>query len=291
MMNLLLCGLNSYLGRAGLTYLSGGGYNVYGIVRDLDLLKRKMGESIDARLYSVDLIKKGEAFYRFGIEELDLSIYFAQIPNQRDELGVQYELLSLRNFIFLSQRNGCNRIVYVGRTYDKAYLKAVEALFVELGVVYTILLKDLAVGLGSSFDLFMHEALENKRMYLYSRLGDMKFRPIILSDLFSFIKKVNWKDSFIYQCLEFGGEQIMTINELIQWYINKRGCAGHYKVFSIPHKRLSIWLNKLLYGVDSEIYDDYLLGIMGGGGADNSLWQQQIDFKLQPIKENAIFTP
>lgn len=290
MMNLLLCGLNSYLGRAGLTYLPGKGYNIYGIARDVDLLKRKIGVTLDATLHSVDLIKKGNAFYSFSIEEVELSIYFSQIPNQRDQLGIQYELLSLRNFIFLSQRNGCNRIVYVGRNYNKIYLKAVEALFVELGVVYTILLKDLAVGLGSSFDLFMEEVLRNKRMYLYSRLGDVKFRPIILSDLFLFIKKVNWKDSFVCQRLEFGGEQVMTINDLIQWYINNRGGADYYKVLSISNKRLSIWLNKMLYGIDSEIYDDYLQGVLGGGEADNSLWQEQVDFKPQPIKESTIFT-
>ncbi|MDR2283854.1 MAG: hypothetical protein LBE37_11620 [Sphingobacterium sp.] len=290
MMNLLLCGLNSYLGRAGLTYLPGEGYHVHGVVRDLDLLKRKMETPVDATLHSVDLIKKERSFYSFSVEGIELSIYFAQIPNQRDELGVQYELLSLRNFVFLSQRNGCNRIIYVGRTSDKNYLKAVESLFVELGVVYTILLKDLAVGLGSSFDLFMKEALKNRYVYLYSRLGNMKFRPIILSDVFSFIKKVNWKERFINQCLEFGGERVMTINDLIQWYINKSGEISRSKVFLIPSKRISIWLNKLLYGIDSEVYEDYLLGIMGGSVSDNSLWQQQVDFKPLPIKESFSFT-
>ncbi|MFD2555667.1 Rossmann-fold NAD(P)-binding domain-containing protein [Sphingobacterium tabacisoli] len=290
MKNLLLCGLNSYLGRAGLTYLPGEGYRIHGIARDLNLLKGRMGTSIDATLHSVDLIKKERSFYGFNVEGIELSIYFAQIPNQRDELGVQYELLSLRNFIFLSQRNGCNRIVYVSRTSDRTYLEAVESLFVELGVMYTVFLKDLAIGLGSSFDLFMEEALKNRYVYLYSGLANKKFRPIILSDVFSFIKKVNWKDSFVNQRVEFGGERMMAISDLIQWYINNRGETAKIKIFSIPSKSVSIWLNKLLYGIDSELYDDYLMGIMGGGVSDNSIWQQQVDFKPLPIKESLAFT-
>ncbi len=282
-MNLLLCGLNSYLGRAGLAYLPDDKHSVFGIARDVGLLKEKMGAGINATLYSVDLIKKGVAYDSFNIEGLNLSIYFAQIPNQKDQLGVQYELLSLRNFIFLSRQNGCDRIVYVGRAHDKGYLKAVEALFVELGVVYTILLKDLAIGLGSSFDLFMDELLKTKNIFLYAGLVNKKFKPIILADLFSFIKSVNWQESFINQCLEFGGEQLMSVNELVKWSIKIRGQQDKHQVFSIPSKLLTIWINKLLHGVDRDIYDDYLLGIMGGGESHNSLWQGQVDFKTSPI--------
>lgn len=284
MTNLLLCGLNSYLGRAGLTYLTGEGYRVFGIVRDVGLLKRTMVEDVNATLFSIDLIKRKEAFDNFHVGDLGLSIYFAQIPNQKDQLGVQYELLALRNFIFLSQRNGCNRVIYVGRTYDKSYLDAVESLFVESEVSYTILLKDLAVGPGSSFEGLMDEVLQNKSIYICHRLARIKFKPIILSDLFAFIKKVDWQSTFINQRIEFGGERLMSVNELIHWNIKKFGKHIKYNVFSLPSRTLSIWLNKILYGIDVEVYNDYLLGIMGAQETDNSVWREQVDFTVSPIE-------
>lgn len=284
MMNLLLCGLNSYLGRAALSFLPDAEHNVFGLVRDVDLLKRKVNTDINATVFSVDLIKKGKSFDDFHIQRLDLSIYFAQIPHQKDQLGIQYELLSLRNFIFLSQRNGCSRIVYIARAHDTGYLKEVEDLFLELGVQYTILLKDLAVGVGSSFERLIDEMLKNRLIYLYSKLGNVKFKPILLSDLFSFIKKVNWQESFICQWIEFGGERVMDMNELVRWYITRRGVQMDYKVFSVPSKKLAIWFNKLLYGIDSQLHDDYLLGTMGAQVTDNTLWQGQVDFVTIPIE-------
>ena len=285
MMNLLLCGLNSYLGRSALSCLPDDEHRVFGLIRDVDLLKRNLDNNVNATIFSIDLIRKGKTFDDFHTEGLDLSIYFSQIPNQRDQLGVQYELLSLRNFIFLSQRDGCNRIVYVGGTHDQTYLGAVEALFEEMEVEYTILLKGLAVGKGSSFDRFMDEVLKNRLIYLYARLGRIKFKPIILSDFFSFIKQVNWQNNFINQCIEFGGERLMSVNELIRWYIKMRGDQMNYKVFAIPSKRLSIWLNKLLYGIDGEVYNDYLLAIMEGQGAGNPPRQREIDFVTLPIEQ------
>ncbi|MBL1408614.1 hypothetical protein [Sphingobacterium faecale] len=284
MTNLLLCGLNSYLGRAGLANMPGNGYKVFGIVRDVNLLKGKMDGDVNASLFSIDLIKKGKAFEDFHIEDLDLSVYFAQIPNQKDKLGVQYELVSLRNFICLSKRNGCNRIIYVGRTYDKSYLDAVESLFIEVGVNYTILLKDLAVGPGSSFEGLMNEVLQNKSIYICHRLARIKFKPIILSDLFAFIKKVDWQSTFINQRIEFGGERLMSVNELIHWNIKKFGKHIKYNVFSLPSRTLSIWLNKILYGIEVEVYNDYLLGIMGAQETDNSVWREQVDFTVSPIE-------
>ncbi|WP_205601699.1 hypothetical protein [Sphingobacterium sp. xlx-130] len=283
-MNLLLCGLNSYLGRAALSFLPDSAHKVFGIVRDVDLLKRKMSADLNVTIFPVDLIKKGKSFDDFHIESLDLSIYFAQRKNQKDGLGIQYELLSLRNFIFLSKRAGCNRVVYVARAYDTGCLMAVEDLFQELGVQYTILLKDLAVGSGSSFERLMDEMLKNRLIYLYSELGNIKFKPILLSDLFSFIKKVNWQDSFICQWIEFGGERIMDMNELVQCYITQRGVQMGYRVFSLPSKKLAVWFNKLLYGIDSQLYDDYLLGMIGAQITDNTLWKEQVDFATIPIE-------
>src|SRR5690606_33778410 len=120
-MEVLVCGVNSYLGRASVSCLQEDGYNVHGLVRDIRLLSYNTPEPITADIAVVDLIKKGTEYENFSLSQLDLSFYFTQIPDLDDKIAIQYELLSLRHFILLSQRNGCNRIIYVGRTYDKNY--------------------------------------------------------------------------------------------------------------------------------------------------------------------------
>lgn len=285
MINLLLCGLNSYLGRAALLHLPDNEYRVFGVVRDIELLKGKVKEDINASVFSVDLIKKGEAFDCFHVGDLSLSIYFAQIPDQQDTIGIQYELLSLRNFVFLSQRDGCNRIIYVGRSYDKRYIKAVEELFLELNVDYTILLKDLAIGKGTLLDQFMDKVLKHRLIYLYSSLSTFQFRPILLKDLFSFIKNINWQNSFVRQYVEFGGDRLMDIRELIQLYIKTRGLPADYKLLLIKNKKLATWLNKVLYGIDPEVYKEYIREVSEARVADNTIWQQQFEFAYLPIEE------
>lgn len=243
-----------------------------------------MNGSFNAAIFPVDLIKKGEAFDNFHIKDLDLSIYFAQIPDQRDELGDQYELLSLRNFIFLSQRDGCNRIIYVGRAHDKRRLEAVEILFKELGVQYTILLKDVAIGRGTSFEQFVQHLLKHRVIFLYDRLCHVQIRPVLLRDLFAFIKKINWQNDFVCRYLEFRGKRLMTINELIGLYIQARRANTYYKIVPIRNRALARCLNKLLYRMDSQVYDECMFDMGKPCVAENSSWQQQVEFAAVPIE-------
>lgn len=284
MINVLICGLNSYLGRASLQYLPDSEFRVHGLVRDTKLLRSRVGKDIQASIYPVDLIRKGDDFDSFHIQNLDYSIYFGQIPDDRDRLGVKVELLSLRNFIFLSQRDGCNRIIYVGRSYHKSYLKEVKMLFEELNVDYTLLVKDVAVGSGTSIDQFMDKILKHRFIYLYSPFARIQFRPLLLQDFFRFIKKVNWKINFIRQYLEFGGEQLFDMKELIELYAKARNISHKFTMIPIRNQFLAGLFNKLLYNIDFQLYNEYIREIREGKVVDNSLWQRYVDFNYLPIE-------
>lgn len=285
-MEVLVCGLNSYLGRASISCLQGDGYNVHGLVRDVDLLTYNTHLSITAAITAVDLIKKGVAYEHFSLSELDLSFYFTQIPDLDDSIAIQYELLSLRHFILLSQRNGCNRIIYVGRTYDRNRLQDIRSLFVELGVDYTIVLKDIALGVGTSFDRYVMKTLAHKYVFLFNPTGKIKFCPFELQDIFRWIKKVPWKDRFIQEEIEFGGAQVWELKDFLLERIKTQELKDVYKIVSIRSKSLVRFLNKSLYGICQDNYNGYILNVANGNYADNSKWQSSLTFDFTPVMPN-----
>jgi len=285
-MEVLVSGLNSYLGRASISYLQGDGYNVHGLSRDIGLLSYKIKVPVTAHIATVDLIKRGQAYESFNLTGLDLSFYFTQIPDLEDKIAIQYELLSLRHFILLSQRNGCNRVIYVGRTYDKHCLQDIKALFKELDVVYTIVLKDVAVGQGTSFDHFVNTMMTNRYVFLFNPKKKIKFCPFVLEDIFRWIKKIPWNEAFRNEEIEFGGEQIIELEELLQACIEAQKNGNTYKdcrVVSVPSKTLAQILNKSMYGIPYDSYSEYILKAARGKLADNSKWQSLFPFDYTPV--------
>ncbi len=285
-MEVLVCGLNSYLGRASVSCLHGDGYNVHGLVRDVRLLSYYIKTPVTANIVTVDLIKKGKAYEDFSLDRLDLSFYFTQIPDLDDNIAIQYELLSLRHFILLSQRNGCNRVIYVGRTYDKNYLDDIKALFVELRVAYTIVLKDIAIGMGTSFDRFMTRMMVHKYIFLFNPTGKIRFSPFVLNDIFRWIKKIPWKENFIHEEIEFGGAQILDLKDLFLERIKKQGLKDVYKIISVRNKTFAQFLNRSMYGIRPDTYSEYILNVTRGNFADNSKWQTLVAFEYTPIIPN-----
>lgn len=284
-METLVSGLNSYLGSACMSFMPDNVNHVHGLVRDEQLFRKKITLPVTATISSMDLIRMGVNFETFTIPNLDLAIYFTQIPDLDDEIAIQYELLSLRNFIHLSQRNNCNRILYVGRLYDKRNATEIENLFHDFGVSFTILLKDIAIGKGTSFDRFMSKILQHKYVYLFRPKADIRFSPVLLKDVFEWIKMINWKTDFINQYVEFGGPEVMDFTTVFYKYAKKRFPDLKYKIISIKNKKIAQWCNRYLYGINYDIYTDYISQSSLPHHPDNSIWQNKIDFKFTAIDE------
>ncbi|MBE8723177.1 Rossmann-fold NAD(P)-binding domain-containing protein [Sphingobacterium pedocola] len=284
-MDILVCGLNSYLGKACVSYMQDETCRIHGLVRDEVLFKKNMELPVRARISSVDLIRKGLDFDSFQAHDLKLAFYFTQIPDLDDKIAKNYELLSLRNFIHLSQKNSCNRIIYVGRLYDRSHLKEVEQLFRELNVVFTILLKDIAIGAGTTFDRFMNEMLKHKLVFLFKPHSSIKFNPVLLSDVFRWIKNIEWGTSFINQYVEFGGAKLIDFYDIFRKYAEKRKPDIKFKILPFTNRLLPQLCNKYFYGIKYDLYSDYILELSKSPPVDNSIWEKQFDFKYTSIDE------
>lgn len=284
-MNVFVCGLNSYLGRASASCLQDHNFKVYGIVRDVKLFQQRIDLPVNAVIFPFDIVKDVSSYQTLALPQVDLAIYFTQIPDLEDDIGVEYEILSLRNFIFLCQKKDCNRILYIGRSYERHYLEKIEELFVELKVNYTIVLKDVAIGKATAFDQFMDKMLLHKTIFQYNPNGKIEFKPVLLRDVLKWIKKVDWENNFNQSYVEFGGEKVMNIKDIIQLYIKNRSLPNNYRIVPIRSKMLAKGLNKILYNVDYETYSRYMLELSDRAPIDNSVWQKEVDFKYSPLEE------
>src|SRR5690606_30503137 len=191
-MEVLLSGLNSYLGKRAMSNLSKEDFNVHGIVRDLDLFKSRLFETITATLDKVDLLRKGKEFDSFRIDSvIGLAIYITHVPTLGEYVNLNLELITLKNFVELTKLNGGSRIVYIARLMDKQYVHHIEALLKTSNITYTIVLKNLAIGKGSVLDKYMHQVINGKYVPYDRMFANLKFSPISSLDLLRWIYNVD----------------------------------------------------------------------------------------------------
>ena len=283
-MNALVCGLNTYLGKTILTSLQSENLHVYGIIRDASLLEARDANPINAKLFNVDIIRLSSLTFPIPLPQIDVSFYFTQIPDLADEIGIQYELLSLKNFIQLSKNNNCTRIVYFGRVYDKNNIIYIQQLFEKEGIRYTIVLKDVAIGNGSAFDRFMQQMMTNKLIFLYKPIEKVILRPVCLSDFIQWVKQVDWQHDFINEYLEFGAQQAVEIEELMQLYLSKYSSPQKHKIITIPYECLAKLLNRIVSKVSYDHYADYINTMSKRTLTDNSKWTNLIPFQYSKIE-------
>lgn len=257
-MNVIVCGLNSYLGRACLQYLASDDFHIYGIVRDQTLLKNKLNFTTTAKLYNFDIVRYQPSGLNLQLPPADFAMYFTQTPELNDVVGANYELLSIRNFIQFCQKNNCRRILYAGTLYDRKHIHAIEKLFQEFNIQYTIVLKDVAIGPGTAFEDFMVKMLNHKLIYLYKPINKIMLHPITLKDLMEWWRTVDWKVNYINEVVAYRGPNHVEIEEVMHFYQEKHSKNKKHTIIPIANRYVARLLNKYLSGVSYDQYIEYL---------------------------------
>ena len=281
----LIIGLNTYFGREGVKFLQDEDFNIIGLTRDAALLEKKLGIIEGAKLYSIDICQVGNKREELQLPHIDISFYFSQIPDLNDEIGINYELLSLHNFIQLSKRNNVRRIVYFGKRYEQKYLAKILDLFKASDVDFTLVLKDIALGEGTSFDGFINDLLKNRKIYLYKPKKKIYVRPVVLKDVYRWIRSVDWQKQYINQVIEFGGENVYEIEDIIKRYIQRKGIYSDYKIVPLRNATMAKYINMAFHNLDIELYSEYIRQGSSTPMHDNSSWKQTTQFAFTPLEE------
>ncbi|MCT1532978.1 hypothetical protein M3B46_18390 [Sphingobacterium daejeonense] len=284
-MEVLLSGLNSYLGKRAMSNLSKEDFNVHGIVRDLDLFKSRLFEKITATLDKVDLLRKGKEFDSFKIDSgIGLAIYITHVPTLGEYVNLNLELITLRNFIELTKLNGGRRIVYIARLMDKPYINEVEALLKASDITYTIVLKNLAIGKGSVLDKYMHQLINGKYLPYDKFFANVKFNPISSLDLLRWIYNVDWDKNFINETIEIGGSSTVTVQEMYRLYKKTLYPNADVKSILLPHFIMSMVFQQA-YHIHKEDVIEFRRLMEREYPIDNTSWKNTMLFSFTPLAE------
>lgn len=281
-MDVLVSGLNSYVGRRATSHLDAEGFRVHALVRDVELFRAGSFEPITANLFSLDILKTNEHYRSFKMDKLDMGIYFTQSPYFGDRLSLQVELTCLKNFVELLRRNLCTRVLFIARLMDKSYITYVKQLFEQHQVKYTIVLKNIALGKESLADRYFKKLLQGKYVWYDEAMAVIEFRPVFALDLLRWIRSIDWNTHFINDIVEFGGVRKMSVRELFRMYkkLNQVESIG----LPIPHFLYNYFFrkNKSLYKEDvMEIKRMFAYEYP----VDNSCWAKYVPFSFTPIEE------
>ncbi|MFD1166742.1 hypothetical protein ACFQ2C_14110 [Sphingobacterium daejeonense] len=284
-MEVLLSGLNSYLGKRAMSNLSKEDFNVHGIVRDLDLFKSRLFEKITATLDKVDLLRKGKEFDSFKIDSgIGLAIYITHVPTLGEYVNLNLELITLRNFIELTKLNGGRRIVYIARLMDKPYINEVEALLKASNITYTIVLKNLAIGKGSVLDKYMHQLINGKYLPYDKFFANVKFNPISSLDLLRWIYNVDWDKNFNNETIEIGGSSTVTVQEMYRLYKKTLYPNADVKSILLPHFIMSMVFQQA-YHIHKEDVIEFKRLMEREYPIDNTSWKNTMLFSFTPLAE------
>jgi len=285
LMEVIISGLNSYLGKRAMSNLNKEDFLVHGLVRDVDLFRARSIEEPTGTLNKVDLLRRGKEFDEFRLEkDADLAIYITHVPDLGEVVNLNLEIVTLRNFIELARRNGCKRILYIARLMDKPFIHAISSVLESCGIDYTIVLKNLAIGKGSVLDRYMRQVLHSKYLPYDSALAKLKFSPISALDLLRWIYNVDWNKNFINQVIEIGGPNTLTIQEMFRLYRKNLFPNSPVKSIKLPHSIMSI-LYKKFYHINSEDLIEFKRLMEREYPIDNSHWKQIILFSFTPLDQ------
>ncbi|WP_270089799.1 SDR family oxidoreductase [Sphingobacterium sp. SYP-B4668] len=284
MREVLICGLNNYLGRRAVAHFANDELNVTAITRNTTLFFSRMKEPPTAKLYTIDLVRRTGDFDSFKIINLEAAFYFAQAPTLNDTVNIKLEILALKNYIELVKRQGCWRIVYVARLMDRMYLQPVVELFNVEGIQYTIVLKNCAVGKGSMLDNIF-KVLEKQKIVVYvNQIAKVRFQPIAALDVIRWLQSMLTIDAFVDKIIELGGPAVMNFRDFFQVYGRFSPTHAPPRTLSLPKKLVKFIFTKL-YKVNGENFEEFRHVIRHENLVDNTLWMKYMPFELTPIEQ------
>lgn len=280
-MDVLISGLNNYVGRRCTSLMADEDFRVFAIARNMQLFRKRMSDPVRAQVFEVDLLKGGQG-EDVVVPYLEASFYFTQVPALDDEVNLQVELLCLRNFIHLVRRLNCNRLVYVARLMDRKFLQPILDLLQEHQMDYTVVLKNIVVGKDCLL-YNVYQQLSSHRVLFYSRqYGGNFFQPIGINDFVCWLKALLKVPDFHYNIVEVGGRDVVSAIDLYGLYRKLKLKMQEQRMVALPN-----WLLGLIYrpGRDTGTDMAEFLHLLKVNGVVENSWSAQLPFSFSTVQE------
>lgn len=284
-MDVLISGLNSYVGRRSVSLMGDSSFRVYAVTRGATLFKSAFPEPINATFYRADLMR-ADFDEEVQLPELGASYYFSQVPSLDDFLSLRLELLSLRNFAELLRRNNCKRIIYVASILDKHCIQPVVDLLNELALDYTVVLSSYVVGKGSSIDRLFKRLSSRKIAVTVRAFSNKIFEPIGIADFLNWLKAILEVPAFHGRIIEVGGGEKISFGCLFGMYQQLHIVKAVSKIFYVP-----TFIFKTVYrtkfGLLNRDYPDVRRFLDFDDVVDDT-WKACMSYSFQPLEKTLL---
>ncbi|WP_028296853.1 hypothetical protein [Olivibacter sitiensis] len=219
-MNILLNGLNNYLGEKLAKFLAeeNGFQELYCLIRN-EKHFMDYGLSLLPNIHPAvcDLIR--EQYASSIPSQADAAIYLSQDSAEWNDSYRNMEMLSLQNFVRLARRTNCGHFIYITRLRTPFVEDAFQMLK-ESYINFTVVRMSNIIGPGSIL-MKMMDRLSKKPMILTDRrLANAKAQPIALNDLLNYVNMMILNPATFNQQFDIGGPDTLSYKDMLQTYLD-----------------------------------------------------------------------
>lgn len=211
-MNILLTGVNNYLGQELVSFFLHKEYKVTCLIRSETLFYAKKKTKENLSTIQGDLIR--EKYSQNFPEDLDVAFYFSYYIAERGDIYQDLELLSLQNYIKKARRVNCSHLIYV-LPLRSPVIDEVRELLEDSYIPYTIIRTSNIVGRDSLLMQIFKRMTNNMTIISNTKLAKSRCQPIALSDAIAYLDFIAFNPAVFNQSFDIGGPEILSYKEML----------------------------------------------------------------------------
>lgn len=211
-MNILLTGVNNYLGQELVSFFINQEYNVTCLVRSESLFYSKKKTQKNLSTIQGDLIR--EKYSKSFPDDLDVAFYFSYYIAEGGDIYQELELLSLQNYIKKARRVNCSHLIYV-LPLRSPVIDEVKELLEESYIPYTIIRTSNIVGKDCLLIQIFKKMISNMTIISNTKLAESRCQPIALSDAIAYLDFISFNPAVFNQSFDIGGPEILSYKEML----------------------------------------------------------------------------
>lgn len=281
-MNILLTGINTYLGVNFQSYLLERGYRVTTLVRKTHALKNPPQPQENLTILYGDMIRES---YSDNIpHNLHAAYYFSTYSTEQGGVYKNLELLALQNLVKKLRRVHCHHLVYVASLRSPVN-KDVALLLAASYIPYTVVRTSNIVGKDSALLEIFKEYSKQFVILSNRHLSKSKAQPIAISDALAYLEFIANHPKTFHKNLDMGGPEILSYREMITQYLEIIGVKKRIVTIPFINDRFSAYLLQTNGNIPKEMARSFQRNIKGDLLCSNDFLHDLFPRKRLTFKE------
>lgn len=248
-MKVLLAGVNSYIGKRMIGFLSEKGHHVICLVRDKQLFCRQNELSANVSVISGDLLRP-QSIESFP-KDIDAAYYLINTLTQTSEFA-GLEALSAQNFMDMIDRTYCKQIITLTGIQHHSSPNVLSRQHVEdiLGsgrAALTVFCTTMIIGDGSIATELLKTVTGKTPVIVAQSWIKSRVQPIWADDVLNYLEASLLNEKTYDHKFDIGGPEILSFKQMLLYYIavNTKQKPGIIAVPMLTPKMSSHLLNIL----------------------------------------------